>query len=141
MAEGLKQILGDKSIDFELENRFDLIKLSRKGLSLKNLFSILEYTSLTVKDLAKIIPLSERQLQRYSKDQILRTDISVQLLQILELYSRGYEVFGSREKFRKWMEHSNIALSSIKPIELLDTSFGIQLILDEIGRIEHGIVA
>lgn len=141
MAEGLKQILGDKSIDFELENRFDLIKLSRKGLSLKNLFSILEYTSLTVKDLAKIIPLSERQLQRYSKDQILRTDISVQLLQISELYSRGYEVFGSREKFRKWMEHSNIALSSIKPIELLDTSFGIQLILDEIGRIEHGIVA
>ncbi|MCA9731819.1 MAG: DUF2384 domain-containing protein [Lewinellaceae bacterium] len=141
MTEELKQILGDKSIEFELENRLDLIKLSRKGLSLKNLFSILEYTSLTVKDLVKIIPLSERQLQRYSKDQILRTDISVQLLQISELYSRGYEVFGSREKFRKWMEHPNMALSSVKPIELLDTSFGIQLILDEIGRIEHGIVA
>lgn len=141
MTEGLKQILGDKSIEFELENRLDLIKLSRKGLSLKNLFSILEYTSLTVKDLVKIIPLSERQLQRYSKDQILRTDISVQLLQISELYSRGYEVFGSREKFRKWMEHPNMALSSVKPIELLDTSFGIQLVLDEIGRIEHGIVA
>lgn len=141
MTEELKQILGDKSIEFELENRLDLIKLSRKGLSLKNLFSILEYTSLTVKDLVKIIPLSERQLQRYSKDQILRTDISVQLLQISELYSRGYEVFGSREKFRKWMEHPNMALSSVKPIELLDTSFGIQLVLDEIGRIEHGIVA
>lgn len=141
MTRELKQILDDRSIDFELDDKLGLIKLSRKGLTYKNLLAILKYTSLSIKDIAKILPLSERQLQRYTEDQVLRTDISVQLLLMLELYSRGYEVFGSREKFRRWMELPNVALSSIQPLELLDTSLGIQLVLDEIGRIEHGIVA
>lgn len=141
MIPDIKQILEDPTVDYESGNKLDLVKLSRKGLTFKNLQAILHYTALTMKDIAKIISLSERQLQRYRDEQLLRTDISVQLLQILELYSIGYEVLGSKEKFKSWMTQPNLALGSLRPIELLDTSFGIQMIQEELGRIEHGVVS
>lgn len=141
MTQEWKHIFEDPSIEYEIDNKLDLIKWSRKGLTLKNLHAILDYTSLTIKDVAQIIALSERQLQRYTEDQVLRIDISVQLLQIVELYAKGYEVFGEKEKFKQWMIHPNTAFSALKPLELLDTSFGIQMVKDELGRIEHGIVS
>jgi uncharacterized protein (DUF2384 family) len=39
------------------------------------------------------------------------------------------------------MRHPNPFLGSKTPLEILDTSFGFEMVLDEIGRIEHGILA
>jgi len=39
------------------------------------------------------------------------------------------------------MEHPNLALATKKPKELLDTTFGFQLLNEELVRIEHGIFA
>jgi uncharacterized protein (DUF2384 family) len=52
-------------------------------------------------------------------------------LQIEILYSKGEEVFGDRENFTKWLETNNLALGDILPLDLLKTSFGIQLLIDE----------
>jgi putative toxin-antitoxin system antitoxin component (TIGR02293 family) len=62
-------------------------------------------------------------------------------LQIEILYSKGEEVFGDRENFTKWLETNNLALGDILPLDLLKTSFGIQLLIDEFTRIEHGVLA
>jgi len=58
-----------------------------------------------------------------------------------KLYSRGEEVFGNMEKFREWMNTVLLPFGNKKPKEFLDTSLGIRMILDELGRIEHGILA
>jgi uncharacterized protein (DUF2384 family) len=39
------------------------------------------------------------------------------------------------------MESISVPLGSIKPKELLDTTYGINMVADELGRIEHGIFA
>ena len=39
------------------------------------------------------------------------------------------------------MQRSNVALGSRKPIDLLASTLGIGLVIDELGRIEHGLVA
>jgi putative toxin-antitoxin system antitoxin component (TIGR02293 family) len=62
-------------------------------------------------------------------------------LQIEILYSKGEEVFGDRKNFTKWLETKNLALGDILPLDLLRTSFGIQLLMDELTRIEHGVLA
>jgi uncharacterized protein (DUF2384 family) len=49
--------------------------------------------------------------------------------------------FGSEENFHTWMETKSIPLGGVKPKGLLDTTYGINLITDELGRIEHGIFA
>ena len=57
------------------------------------------------------------------------------------LHSRGAEVFGDMENFSIWLHSENVGLGNIIPKNLLKTTFGIQLLMDELGRIEHGILA
>ena len=99
---------------------------------------VLAFTALSRKDITTMLPVSERQLLRYPKTHVLRKDISSHLIQLVELYERGYEAFG-KEKFNTWMRSENRVLDDVRPIDLLDTTLGMQMIGDLIGRIEHGI--
>ena len=58
-----------------------------------------------------------------------------------EVYKKAVEVFGGKEKALRWMEYPSAALGNIAPIKLIETSVGVQMLLDELGRIEHGIFA
>jgi len=135
----ISKILSDKSRNIKVKNSFDYIELSRRGLSVKQLHEVLDYINLSTKELAKIISLSERQINRYKDDDVLRTDISAQLIQIVELYAKGYELFGDPDKFQRWMNAEIQGLGHVKPISLLDTVFGIQMVINELGRLEHGV--
>ena len=137
----ISKLLSDTSRNINIKNSFDYIELSRKGLTFSQLKNILKYTNLTVKDLPKIISISERQLSRYKDEQILRRDISDQMIQITKLYSKGYEIFEDESHFQEWMNSEIQGLGFEKPLYLLDTSMGIQIVINELGRLEHGIVS
>ncbi len=57
------------------------------------------------------------------------------------LYQYGVEVFGDKENFDTWLKSKSISLGGRTPKDLLDTKFGIGMVKDELGRIEHGILA
>jgi uncharacterized protein (DUF2384 family) len=59
---------------------------------------------------------------------------------LLALKNRGVDVFGSFDKFLRWLNQENLALDS-KPIKLLSSESGIKKIIDILGRIEHGIMS
>ena len=65
--------------------------------------------------------------------------LSDQILQLADVYSKGEDIFGSRNKVNLWMETPNKALGQKKPVELLSSSYGVQMIHEVLGRIEHGI--
>jgi putative toxin-antitoxin system antitoxin component (TIGR02293 family) len=134
MTKMIKAIFGKRNLD----SRIDFINLSRKGISMGEFKKIQEYTSLTTKEISEILPVSERQLVRYKDDHVLRKDISSHLIQLVELFERGFEVFGN-DKFKKWIRSEVRALGSNRPVELLDTPIGIQMVTDILGRIEHGV--
>lgn len=137
----ISKLLSDKSRNIKINSAYDYIELSRKGLTSKQLNKILKYTCLSIKEISEIISLSERQLLRYKEDQVLRTDISAQLIQIVELYDKGYELFDEETDFQEWMNSEILGLGDVKPRSLLDTTFGIKMIENELGRLEHGIVS
>lgn len=134
MTNSIKQIFGKR----KLNSRKDYIILSREGIPMLVFRKILEYTSLTTKEISEILPVSERQLSRYDGNHILRKDISSHLIQLIELFEKGYDVFG-KDKFQIWIRASIKALGNERPIDLLDTSIGIKMVEDIIGRIEHGV--
>jgi len=113
----IAKLLSDKSRGIQVKNSKDYIQLSRKGLSYLQLKNILQFTGISIKEIAKMISLSDRQLTRYEDDKILRTDISAHLIQIVELYKFGYEVFEEEEKFKVWMHSKIRALAYQKPID------------------------
>ncbi|MEO9071250.1 MAG: MbcA/ParS/Xre antitoxin family protein [Ginsengibacter sp.] len=59
---------------------------------------------------------------------------------VKSLYKYGIKVFGNKEKFNLWLETKNQALGSIIPKKLLEKDSGINLLKDELTRIEHGVL-
>ena len=91
--------------------------------------------------MAAIVHTSDRTLRRYTANQKLSQEQSERMIEMARLYSRGEEVFGTMDKFKQWMDNTILALGNKKPKEYLDTSMGINMLMNELGRIEHGIFA
>ncbi len=120
---------------------FDLISLSRHGILKKYLLQLSKKLSFTMHELAKVLHISERTLQRYHAEDPLSSEASERAILLAQLYHRGIEVFGSAENFNDWLRTPLPAFEQQAPLHFLDTSFGFQLVLEELGRIEHGVFA
>ncbi|MCH7398416.1 DUF2384 domain-containing protein [Belliella sp. DSM 107340] len=119
-----------------------LAKTSRRGLTYEDFEKVMEESPVSEDSWAALIHLSDRTLQRYKKDRKSFEPIqSERILKLAILFKFGEEVFGDLELFRLWLHESCIPLGSQSPLSLLDTTFGIDLVKDELGRIQHGIFA
>jgi calcineurin-like phosphoesterase family protein len=56
------------------------------------------------------------------------------------VYSKGLEVFEDEKKLEHWLNTPSIILSNKKPINLMNSEKNIQKILNELKRIENGIL-
>ncbi len=82
-----------------------------------------------------------RTLQRYKveKDHIYKPLQSERIFELAEVISMGDLVFDSPDDFRIWLITPSMALGREKPINLLDNSYGKDLVIAELNRIEYGI--
>jgi putative toxin-antitoxin system antitoxin component (TIGR02293 family) len=119
----------------------DLITLIKKGIPRKSLDLLITETGLSASEMAAVMHTSDRTLRRYKPSTLLNPEQSERLIEIARLYSRGEEVLGSMENFRQWMDSDLLSFNQHKPKELLDTSMGIEMIMDALGRIEQGVFA
>jgi putative toxin-antitoxin system antitoxin component (TIGR02293 family) len=119
----------------------DFIDLIREGVPKEAMNNLMSNTGITTMEMASITHTSDRTLRRYENKDKLPQEQSERVIEVARLYSKGSEVFGSLEYFREWMSTTLIPLGNKKPKEFLDTSLGIDLLMKELGRIEHGIFA
>ena len=138
VAEIKKVLGGDKVLRKKIRDRFDLIELSNKGLTKDALIHLSDFLSLSLRQLSDLLPITERTIRR---NKYFSSIVSEQILQIAEVATRGVEVFGDKDKFINWMNHPCKPLANKTPLSLLNSRFGMEMVLDELGRIEHGIFA
>ena len=124
-----------------LSNDYDVLKLARKGFSKSELMLLGKRLSLNLQELSSILHISERTLQRYADDAIIKTEYAEKAVELARLYSRGEEVFGAMDKFKLWIKTPAYIFNGEAPVSLLDTSTGFDMVFKELGRIEHGIFA
>src|ERR1700748_2468297 len=124
-----------------LMHDFDILNSSRNGLPKHSLMALAKKISLTLQEFANIMHISERTLQRYEDDTIIKTEYTEKAIELARLYTRGEEVFGSLDKFKQWMKTPLHVFKGETPVSLLYTSIGFDMIFKELGRIEHGIFA
>ncbi|MCO5945304.1 type II RES/Xre toxin-antitoxin system antitoxin [Mucilaginibacter flavidus] len=120
---------------------FDAIKVARTGFSKLVLMTLAKKISLNIQELANILHISERTLQRYDDDDIIKTEYAEKAVELARLYTRGEEVFGSIDKFKLWIKAPSLIFNGEAPVTILDTSAGFDMVFRELGRIEHGIFA
>jgi putative toxin-antitoxin system antitoxin component (TIGR02293 family) len=135
----------DKKMSYDSIDKNDVIHLIetvREGISFSIFSGFVKKTPFSLAEWSSFLNMSERTMQRYQKEKKSFDSIYAEkILQITLLYKIGIEVFGNEEKFNTWLESQNLALGGRKPKELLDNTFGIGLLKDELTRIEHGILA
>jgi putative toxin-antitoxin system antitoxin component (TIGR02293 family) len=132
---------GEKVLHIKLEDRQDLIALVDHGVTKVALLNLAKYLSLSIEELAGLLPISRRTIHRYSAKQHFNRSVSEQILHITEVVSKGMEVFEDKDRFLAWMRQPSAALGNKTPLSLLSSRFGAEMVLDELGRIEHGIVS
>jgi len=132
-------LVGLLGSNYAVSTDFDLLNLARKGVSKKALVSLAKQISLTIQELAGIMHISERTLQRYTPTTLIKTEHAEKAIELARLYQRGTEVFGTMDNFNDWMKTPNYTLNGEAPLSLLDTSIGFELILQTLGRIEYGV--
>jgi putative toxin-antitoxin system antitoxin component (TIGR02293 family) len=136
-----------KIIDMSYESIDDnnimyLVDTVRRGIKFKVFINIVDNSPFSVEEWSSYLHISERTIQRYKKEEKTFDPLhSEKILEITLLNKKGIEVFGNPQKFNTWLDSKNIALGGVKPKELLDSSFGISLVKDELIRIEHGVLA
>jgi putative toxin-antitoxin system antitoxin component (TIGR02293 family) len=132
---------GRKTLRGGAVDRIGLMKLSEKGVNKEALLRLAKYLDLSVSQIAALLPVTQRTIQRYSRNHRFNQAVSEHILQITEVALRGANVFGSRDKFITWMKSDSPALGNRTPASLLGSRFGAELVLDELGRIEYGVVS
>ena len=121
---------------------FDIISAVREGIKFGVFAKIAAGFPFSLSEWSVFLHLSERTIQRYKKEKRTFDPLqSEKIVEISMLYTKGVEVFGDAPRFNAWLEANNVALGGIKPKTLLDSTFGINLLKDELTRIEHGILA
>ncbi|MES2517547.1 MAG: antitoxin Xre-like helix-turn-helix domain-containing protein [Bacteroidota bacterium] len=121
-----------------LKNPLDLIELSRKGLSRAAVDLIAKKISLSDREMARILNISERTFHRYTPDTQLDTSSTERLLKLMLLYQHGEEVFSNLEDFKPWMRQSMRIFGDKSALDLLDTVTGFEWVDNVLSRIEFG---
>jgi putative toxin-antitoxin system antitoxin component (TIGR02293 family) len=119
-----------------------LVELVRLGVKFEAFDTFASKSPFSLNEWSTYLHLSERSMQRYKSEK--RTFDPLQSEKIIEIalfYNKGVEVFGTSDKFDSWLETDNLALGGVKPKMFLDNSFGINMLRDELTRIEYGVLA
>lgn len=122
---------------FENNNR--IVESAHKGIAISAIADFGKLSDKSQKEIAALIHTTTKTLQNYSasskKLPTLQTEL---LLKLYALYDKGIEVFGKKEAFNKWLQKPAFGLYNQVPDNLLSTSTGINLVMDELIRIEYG---
>jgi len=121
---------------------------SIKSLPLLKDFTYTEFKKIADKapfnqgEWASIVHLSERTLQRYSKNNGTFAPMNAErALQIGKVLEEGKTAFGSTDKFYNWLKGNPYMLEGNLSLESLSSLDGIERVLVQLGRIQQGIFA
>ncbi len=125
-----------------LSNKMLMILIIREGIPYSFFNLIQLYTPFSDNDWANFLEISKKSLQRYKQSSKNFKPIqSEKIIEMAEVTNVGLDVFGDMEKFKLWLDTPNFSLGNLKPIELLRDSYGKEMVISELTRINYGILA
>lgn len=108
-----------------------------------HMFSLIQKLSpFTNTEWSDLLNLSAKSINRYRiSDKRFKSIQSEKIIELAEVTKVGLDVFDSSEQFKLWLETPNYALGKQKPKDLLYDSYGKELVIGELTRIDQGIFA
>jgi putative toxin-antitoxin system antitoxin component (TIGR02293 family) len=115
---------------------------SLKDFTYNEFKKIADKAPFTQAEWAVMLHVSERTLQRYAKSNGSFAPINAErAMQIDKILKEGKITFGSVEKFYAWIKREPYMLEGNLSLESLTTYDGIEKVLTQLHRIQHGLFA
>ena len=91
--------------------------------------------------LEKAVGISQRTYQRTKTRpaKALSPEQSGKTWKFAELFARVTSIFGSKEEAEAWFERPAVALEKRKPIDMLSTPAGVEMVENHLTRLEYGV--
>lgn len=124
--------LTPKSLDSDIE----IIHHARQGVKTQMFWDFLKGIESSKSEFESFLPYS---LKTFSRKSTLDEAMGERVLNIIRVFKKGEELFDDVQIFKSWLEKFNPALGD-KPRNFLNTSTGCTLIIDELGRAQHGVL-
>lgn len=139
--EGIVRWLGGSAhVKGALQSDFDLIEAGAAGISRASIDLLAAHLGVSRKKMAEeLLDISVKTMERKKPAEKLDKKISSHVLEMARVMEHAYEVFEDEDRVRQWLNHENRALQLKKPIDLLDTLTGINLVNTILTRIEEGV--
>jgi len=136
----VKDKVGYSYEDF-LSDKMLIIFAIRVGIPYSLFDLIQHYTPFSENDWANFLNLSTKSLQRYKlASKHFKPLQSEKIIEMAEVTKVGLDVFGEMDKLKLWLNTPNFSLGNLKPIELLSDSYGKEMVISELTRINYGIL-
>ena len=146
-VQGLKPVAdllgGPKLLKWQLNGPLDAHELLLRGIPGAALSHLVDSLALLHDpvSLEKAVGISLRTLQRRKARpaELLSQEQSSRTWKFAEIVARAAAVFGSRSEAEQWLERPAIGLDQYRPIDLLATAAGVEIVENYLERIEYGV--
>ena len=123
-------------------DNISLLNKSKKGLNASSAIDFLSLSGFTQDEFQETFKTTVKTIQNHvSRSLTLDAALSEKLLKSFALFDKGSVIFGSAKSFHQWLATPAYGLGNQLPFDLMDTITGIQLIEEELIRIEFGDLA
>lgn len=124
------------------EEKLLIVQESSAGVYATSFDSVVALSGLKNDDIAALLNISGKTYSRYkSSRQRFDPAQSELLLKLKTMFLLGNDVFGNNILFRRWLEAPSYGLGGLIPFQIIKTSTGIDMVMNELTNIAHGNLA
>ena len=139
--EDVSTLLGGQTVlGSMIESDLEAHELLHRGLPRAALSSLVDKIHFITSDEAsEALGMSLRTLQRHKNTPAEHLDVqqSGRAWKFAEILAKATRVLGSQDEAEQWLRRPAIGLDQQRPIDLLTTPAGVQLVEDYLGRLEY----
>jgi putative toxin-antitoxin system antitoxin component (TIGR02293 family) len=142
LKETLDLLGGTSVIKGTIRSDLDAHEVIVKRFSAKAFRYVFRHTTtLNQSDVSNAAGVSLRTAQRISArpSELLSPEVSGRLWKFAEVLAKAIEVFGTRDDAEKWLGTPALALNKKRPIELLRSPVGVELVEQLLGRLDYNV--
>jgi putative toxin-antitoxin system antitoxin component (TIGR02293 family) len=137
-----KAITTIKDLGTQIANKDRMHALIKQGMPIRIADNLKSLLSLGDSDLAQILGITSKTLQRKRKARTTLTSVeSDRLYRVQSIFALAIKVLGTPEDAKEWLSTPQIDIGDRVPLELLTTSAGSSLVEEVLNRMEYGILA
>ncbi len=131
-----------KDLSTQIADKDRMHALIKHGMPIRIADNLKSLLSLGDSDLAQILGITSKTLQRKRKARTTLTPVeSDRLYRVQSIFALAIKVLGTPEDAKEWLSTPQIDLGDRVPLELLTTSAGASLVEEVLNRMEYGILA